>query len=76
MNRLRLKKKALNKKTALIKRVFQTHLRADFLERIVSVIRGFTVFGQNQFKYLILTSFFFQIWLLYYQMQYFGDTLN
>ena len=43
MNRLRLKKNALNKKTALENRVFQTHLRADFLERIVRAIQGFTV---------------------------------
>ena len=44
MNRLRLKKNDLNKKTALKKRVFQTHLRVDFLERIVRAIRGFTVY--------------------------------
>ena len=43
MNRLRLKKNALNKKFALKKRVFQTDLRADFLEWIVRAIRDFTV---------------------------------
>jgi len=41
MNRLRLKKNALNKKCALKKRVFQTDIRADFLERIVRAFRGF-----------------------------------
>ena len=43
MNRLRLKKNASNKKCALEERVFQTETRADFLERIVRVFRGFTV---------------------------------
>ena len=37
-----LEENALNKKTALKKRVFQIHLCADSLERIV-LIRGFTV---------------------------------
>ena len=43
MNRLRLKKNALNKKRALEDRVFQTEIRADFLERIVVAFRGFSV---------------------------------
>ena len=50
MNRLRLKKNASNKKTALKKRVFRLkhslrapHLRAEFLEQIMRAIRGFTV---------------------------------
>ena len=43
MNGLRLNKNALNNKYALKKRVFQTDLRVDFLERIVRAIRGFTV---------------------------------
>ena len=43
MNRLRFKKNALNKKCALKKQVFQTDLRADFLEGIVRAFRGFTV---------------------------------
>ena len=40
-----LKEIALNKKIAYKKRVFQTHLRADFLVRIVRAIRGFTVYA-------------------------------
>ena len=44
MNRLQLKKNALNKKTAQKIRVFQTHLRDDFLERIVRAIRCYTVY--------------------------------
>ena len=50
MNQLRLKKNALNKKTAYKKRVFQTHLRADFMERIVRAIRGFTLLLKFYFK--------------------------
>ena len=63
-NRLHLKKNALNEKCALKKRVFQTDLRADFLERIVHEIRGFTVcfcalisqvflLGHRIFKYTV-----------------------
>ena len=43
MDRLRLKKNVFNKKCTLKKRVFQTDIRADFLERIVHAFRGFTV---------------------------------
>ena len=50
MNRLRLKKNSLNKKTALKKRVLllkhplrAPHLRAEFPEWIVRATRGFTV---------------------------------
>ena len=43
MNRLRLNKNALNKKCALKKRMFQTDIRVDFLERIVRAFQGFTV---------------------------------
>ena len=40
-----LKEKCLKLKNRVKKkRVFQTYLRADFLERIVRVIRGFTVY--------------------------------
>jgi len=38
------KEKRLKKENRVKKRVFQTHLRADFLERIVCAIWGFTVF--------------------------------
>ena len=41
MNRLCLKKNVLNKKCALEDRVFQTEIRADFLERIVRAHFGF-----------------------------------
>ena len=43
MKRLRLKKNTLNNKCALEYRVFQTETRANFLERIVRALRGFTV---------------------------------
>ena len=43
MNRLRLKKNALNKKCALEDLVFQTKIRADFLEWIARAFRSFTV---------------------------------
>ena len=43
MNRLRLKKNALNKKCALQDREMQTETRADFLDRNVRALRGFTV---------------------------------
>ena len=45
MNRLRLKKNALNKKTVYKKLVFRLKhpLRAEFLEMIVRAIWGFTV---------------------------------
>jgi len=36
-------KNTLNKKCALQDRVLQTETRADFLERIVRALRGFTV---------------------------------
>ena len=49
MNRLRLKKKALNKKCALKDRVLQTETRADFLELIVRALRDFTVLQQFVF---------------------------
>ena len=57
MNRLRLKKNALNKKTAYLfkhQRVFRLkhplrapHLRAEFPERIVRATRCFTVTKKN-----------------------------
>ena len=43
MNRLHLKKNALNKKCSLEDWVLQTEKRADFLEQIMRAIRGFTV---------------------------------
>ena len=60
MNRLRLKKNALNKKTVYKKRVFRLkhplrapHLRAEFLERIVRAIRGFTISMIRTFNFEI-----------------------
>ena len=43
----------LDKKCALENRVFQTEIGADFLERIVSAFRGFTVLNSR------VTSYFF-----------------
>ena len=62
MNRLRLKKNALNKKTAYKKRVFLLKhlLRAEFLERIVRAIRGFTVlYYKEKLYYNCFTSDFY-----------------
>ena len=44
LNRLRLKKNVLNKKCALEDRIWPTETRADFQERIVRALRGFTVY--------------------------------
>ena len=38
-----LKEQRLNRKCALKKRVFQTDIRADFLEQIMRALRGFTI---------------------------------
>ena len=44
----------LNKKCALKKRVFQTDVRADYLERIVRAFRGFTELPKfSDFDYCI-----------------------
>ena len=63
MDRLRLKKNVFNKKCTLKKRVFQTDIRADFLERIVQCARfsGFYCITQNpsvdKLNYLINLDF-------------------
>ena len=48
-----LKEKRLKWENREKKRVFQTHLRADFLERIVSAIRGFAVVDARLIVYIV-----------------------